>query len=166
MIREGEILDIKLRKNEDRLKMSGWGAILVAVWPIIDIIMNVFLMPKNLDAMVASYDLGPELKTAYILVMLAFLIVQLIFFVLAGRAALGAGKRTKKTAPCLVLSIILLVLVAISFYLNLMEMGADIIRTTDVIYLILDGISILIILQMLICVCKVRSLRKKLNMEY
>ena len=45
-------------------------------------------------------------------------------------------------------------------------MGADIIKTTDVIYLILDVVSILIILQMLISVCKVRSLRKKLNMEY
>ena len=159
-------MEKKLRRNEDLLMMSGWGAILVAIWPIIDIIMNIFLIPEGLDAMMASFGLGPDLKTVFIVVIMALLIVQLIFFVLAGRAALGAGKRTKKTGPCLVFSIILLVLISSSLLLNALEMGADIIKTTDVIDLILDVVSILIILQMLISVCKVRSLRKKLNMEY
>ena len=160
-------MEKKLRRNEDLLMMSGWGAILMALFPVVDIIITVFLRPKDYEAEILRAGVGLEFKVFIFVFILGIMVVRLIFFVLAGRAAIGVSKREKKSAFCLVFSIILLFTTVISVYMDVYGFGsysADI--SEAVVYLILDVMTLFIILEMLVSLCRIRSLRKKLNMEY
>lgn len=147
--------------------MSGWGAILMALFPVVDIIITVFLRPKDYEAEILRAGVGLEFKVFIFVFILGIMVVRLIFFVLAGRAAIGVSKREKKSALCLVFSIILLLTTAVSVYMDVYGFGS---YSTDiseaVVYLILDVMTLFIILEMLVSLCRIRSLRKKLNMEY
>lgn len=147
--------------------MSGWGAILMALFPVVDIIITVFLRPKDYEAEILRAGVGLEFKVFIFVFILGVMVVRLIFFVLAGRAAIGVSKREKKSAFCLVFSIILLLTTAVSVYMDVYGFGS---YSTDiseaVVYLILDVMTLFIILEMLVSLCRIRSLRKKLNMEY
>lgn len=160
-------MEKKLRRNEDLLMMSGWGAILMALFPVVDIIITVFLRPKDYEAEILRAGVGLEFKVFIFVFILGIMVVRLIFFVLAGRAAIGVSKREKKSALCLVFSIILLLTTAVSVYMDVYGFGS---YSTDiseaVVYLILDVMTLFIILEMLVSLCRIRSLRKKLNMEY
>ena len=146
--------------------MSGWGAILMALFPVVDIIITVFLRPKDYEAEILRAGVGLEFKVFIFVFILGVMVVRLIFFVLAGRAAIGVSKREKKSAFCLVFSIILLLTTAVSVYMDVYGFGS---YSTDiseaVVYLILDVMTLFIILEMLVSLCRIRSLRKKLNME-
>ena len=146
--------------------MSGWGAILMALFPVVDIIITVFLRPKDYEAEILRAGVGLEFKVFIFVFILGIMVVRLIFFVLAGRAAIGVSKREKKSALCLVFSIILLLTTAVSVYMDVYGFGS---YSTDiseaVVYLILDVMTLFIILEMLVSLCRIRSLRKKLNME-
>ena len=159
-------MEKKLRRNEDLLMMSGWGAILMALFPVVDIIITVFLRPKDYEAEILRAGVGLEFKVFIFVFILGIMVVRLIFFVLAGRAAIGVSKREKKSAFCLVFSIILLLTTAVSVYMDVYGFGS---YSTDiseaVVYLILDVMTLFIILEMLVSLCRIRSLRKKLNME-
>ena len=160
-------MEKKLRRNEDLLMMSGWGAILMALFPVVDIIITVFLRPKDYEAEILRAGVGLEFKVFIFVFILGIMVVRLIFFVLAGRAAIGVSKREKKSALCLVFSFILLFATVFSVYLDICGFGS---YSTDiseaVVYLILDVMTLFIILEMLVSLCRIRSLRKKLNMEY
>lgn len=147
--------------------MSGWGAILMALFPVVDIIITVFLRPKDYEAEILRAGVGLEFKVFIFVFILGIMVVRLIFFVLAGRAAIGVSKREKKSAFCLVFSIILLLTTAVSVYMDVYGFGS---YSTDiseaVVYLILDVMTLFIILEMLVSLCRIRSLRKKLKMEY
>lgn len=160
-------MEKKLRRNEDLLMMSGWGAILMALFPVVDIIITVFLRPKDYEAEILRAGVGLEFKVFIFVFILGIMVVRLIFFVLAGRAAIGVSKREKKSALCLVFSIILLFTTVVSVYMDVSGFGS---YSTDiseaVVYLILDVMTLFIILEMLVSLCRIRSLRKKLNMEY
>lgn len=147
--------------------MSGWGAILMALFPVVDIIITVFLRPKDYEAEILRAGVGLEFKVFIFVFVLGIMVVRLIFFVLAGRAAIGVSKREKKSALCLVFSIILLFTTVVSVYMDVSGFGS---YSTDiseaVVYLILDVMTLFIILEMLVSLCRIRSLRKKLNMEY
>ena len=160
-------MEKKLRRNEDLLMMSGWGAILMALFPVVDIIITVFLRPKDYEAEILRAGVGLEFKVIIFVFVLGIMVVRLIFFVLAGRAAIGVSKREKKSALCLVFSLILLFATVFSVYLDINGFGS---YSTDiseaVVYLILDVMTLFIILEMLVSLCRIRSLRKKLNMEY
>jgi len=147
--------------------MSGWGAILMALFPVVDIIITVFLRPKDYEAEILRAGVGLEFKVFIFVFILGIMVVRLIFFVLAGRAAIGVAKREKKSAVCLVFSLILLFATVFSVYLDINGFGS---YSTDiseaVVYLILDVMTLFIILEMLVSLCRIRSLRKKLNMEY
>ncbi|MBQ6134488.1 MAG: hypothetical protein IJI65_10085 [Lachnospiraceae bacterium] len=160
-------MEKKLRRNEDLLMMSGWGAILMALFPVVDIIITVFLRPKDYEAEILRAGVGLEFKVFIFVFILGIMVVRLIFFVLAGRAAIGVSKREKKSAFCLVFSIILLLTTAVSVYMDVYGFGS---YSTDiseaVVYLILDVMTLFIILEMLVSLCRIRSLRKKLKMEY
>ena len=147
--------------------MSGWGAILMALFPVVDIIITVFLRPKDYEAEILRAGVGLEFKVFIFVFILGVMVVRLIFFVLAGRAAIGVSKREKKSALCLVFSIILLFATAVSVYMDVYGFGS---YSTDiseaVVYLILDVMTLFIILEMLVSLCRIRSLRKKLKMEY
>ena len=147
--------------------MSGWGAILMALFPVVDIIITVFLRPKDYEAEILRAGVGLEFKVFIFVFILGIMVVRLIFFVLAGRAAIGVSKREKKSALCLVFSIILLFTTVVSVYMDVSGFGS---YSTDiseaVVYLILDVMTLFIILEMLVSLCRIRSLRKKLNMEY
>lgn len=160
-------MEKKLRRNEDLLMMSGWGAILMALFPVVDIIITVFLRPKDYEAEILRAGVGLEFKVFIFVFVLGIMVVRLIFFVLAGRAAIGVSKREKKSALCLVFSFILLFTTVFSVYMDVSGFGS---YSTDiseaVVYLILDVMTLFIILEMLVSLCRIRSLRKKLNMEY
>ena len=147
--------------------MSGWGAILMALFPVVDIIITVFLRPKDYEAEILRAGVGLEFKVFIFVFILGVMVVRLIFFVLAGRAAIGVSKREKKSALCLVFSIILLFATVFSVCMDVYGFGS---YSTDiseaVVYLILDVMTLFIILEMLVSLCRIRSLRKKLNMEY
>ena len=149
-------MDSKTRKMEDTLITIGNGIILFAVWSLVRFVLSYFILGAEVDETASA-----EVKTASVVVLWVFTLLDVGVRLYVGYAARAEGLRRKKL-PYLVLTIVYLVLYIISvaacvLALFTLSTGAG----NLVVMLIIDITFLFFMLELLVSIIGVRKRRKQ-----
>ena len=149
-------MDSKTRKMEDTLITIGNGIILFAVWSLVRFVLSYFILGAEVDETASA-----EVKTASVVVLWVFTLLDVGVRLYIGYAARAEGLRRKKL-PYFVLTIVYLVLYIISvaacvLALFTLSTGAG----NLVVMLIIDVTFLFFMLELLVSIIGVRKRRKQ-----
>lgn len=156
-------MELKLRKFRNRLVCSGWGIIILGLWPVIQYIMFVFLMPEAYNDTLNAAESFGDTRTMYITQTVLTLALTLLFHLLAGFSAVKSGKNNKKSVMCIIFGVIVLVLNLsnMALYLVLDLLSFD--DSDSWLYCIITLFTIFVSIELLVSAFYTMSARKKLS---
>ncbi len=144
------------------LVTSGWGTIILGIWPVLQMVMFIFLMPEDFNASIQEYEFSNIARTGYIIFALLFLAIDLLFRVLAGRAAIQEGKGRKISSRCIVFGIILLILSVYSVIRYFQSPNLEFLSMSTWVDLIIQAFLLFVNIQLLVSAIIVKAERKKI----
>ena len=174
--------EIKLRKYEHTLVISGVGVIAFGIWSIIKAVLYLILIPvdqlkelQTTDEVSAMRDIGlTDRQTAYIFaaVILFILVVDFMLRLYIGRSAFADGRRIrKKRLTYVVWAMIVSAGLIATTVSRIVKLGAgeenvwrDVTAAGNV-SIIVDITSLLALIEMIIAAFMVRKLRKELGIN-
>ena len=174
--------EIKLRKYEHSMVVSGGGVIIFGVWSVVKAILFFIVSPAEQFQSIYSdedaqelYDIGFSNTDASLFIFVAILIILIVDLLLrfyVGRSAILVGRRMRKKEIMYIVIAIFLGLVLFAGFFARILFAQDYIAgvkttawSTGNVSSIVDLTSLLALIELIVSSFKVRRLRKELGIE-
>lgn len=152
----------ELRKNENRLAVSGLAVIAFGLWSIVKSVIRIFVSGrKELDEVFGADNPGVDTLFLYlVLISLAFMLLELGLRIYVGLTARAESRGKKKTVVYLILSVLL---AALSVYgiVSILQSGYSQSLPDLVISLLVELTSLFATAELFYSAVKVKQLRKQ-----
>lgn len=170
-------MERELRRNQNLLYCVGTGVIMFGLWNVIKGIVTIFLQKDELILVFETVkeSLTPD-KADYfvstftiVCIIIGIIIgVLLLMHICVGLSARkeGMGRRKKDRVAYLVVAVILMVLTAAAVVLEILTLFKSPEGLLDeIVTVIVDVTSLVVIIELIVTGIKVRKLKRKLNEE-
>ena len=150
--------EVKLRRYENLLTVSGLGVIVFGLWSVIKTLLVLFMQEDTLADMPDS----TLIRVIFFTIIGLVLLVDLLLRLFVGLSARAEGFGKKKGVVYIVFAILLAIVSLISVGMIFFDMDEESI-VEIIVSVIVEGTSLIVVIELLIAAFNVKKLKKELG---
>lgn len=154
--------EVKMRRYQNLLTVSGLGVIAFALWSVLKTIMLMVMKKDDFGKIFDDISDDATLKTIVIVTIAVVLLVDLLIRLFVGLSARAEGFGKKKGYAYIVFAVLLAILSLVSLVLIFFDVGEKSI-TELTVSVIVEATSLIVIIELLVAAFTVKKLKKELG---
>jgi len=154
--------DVKLRRYQNLLTVSGLGVIVLALWSVLKTILFIFVKKDDLEKEFADISENSAMMAMVIAILAAVILIDLLIRLYVGLSARAEGFGKKKGYGYIVFAVLLGLLSVLSLVLIFFDTGDTSIEEL-IVSVIVEATSLVVVIELLVAAFTVKKLRKELG---
>lgn len=150
--------EVKLRRYQNLLTVSGLGVIVFGLWSVIKTLLVLFMQEDTLDDIPDS----TVIRVIFFAILGVVLLVDLLLRLFVGLSARAEGFGKKKSVVYIIFAFLLAIVSLVSVVMIFFDMDETSIDEL-IVSVIVEGTSLIVVIELLVAAFNVKKLKKELG---